>query len=65
VALASDAVVQIREHLANTAHIFINKDYFGGTPEDLTTYGPLLDEVTARFVRFLTTGLIQGDAPWP
>jgi len=65
VALASDAAAQIREHLANTAHIFINKDYFGGTPDDLTAYGPLLDEVTARFVRFLTTGLTLGDAPWP
>ena len=65
VALASDAPAKIREHLANTARMFVDDNPLHGTPADLTTYGPLLDEVATRFLHFLTTGLATGDAPWP
>lgn len=65
VALASDAPAKIREHISNTAHLFIDQSYTGGTPTDLVAYAALLDEVNTRFVRFLTTGLTTGDAPWP
>jgi len=45
--------------------MFLDDNPLHGTPSDITTYGPLLDEVSVRFLRFLTTGLATGDAPWP
>jgi hypothetical protein len=65
ISLAGDAPTQIREHIYNTARMFIDQGYFSSASDDLETYANLLDEVTARFVKFLTTGLAAGDAPWP
>jgi hypothetical protein len=65
VTLAGNASSQVREYIRNTAGMFIDHSYLSGTSEDLTTYAHLLDEVNERFMRFLTTGLASGDAPWP
>jgi hypothetical protein len=65
VALAGDTPTQVREYIYNTGRMLTDQGYFSSASDDLKTYANLLDEVTARFVKFLTTGLAAGDAPWP
>jgi hypothetical protein len=49
VALASDAAVQIREQISNTARLFMNHNYTSGSPADLVTYAsPLCSTRSTR-----------------